>query len=198
MYEKKKEDKFLPAPLGRRYYASVRLENMHLLNVSRESLHARERRDRFLRAAATTPLTLKLHICNIDRILVQFNPLRRSTSRRAATAVLTARSVYERRLYVTVLLRDAVIDAIGHVFELPVAIVPATFVHDVLRGVRAYRSRALQLAAILVHLDRSFLPCLLLPRRQFPPLERKWFYVLRDQSRCVTAQSVGKQLAKPF
>lgn len=141
----------------------MRLENMHLLNVSRESLHARERRDRFLRAAATTPLALKLHICNIDRILVQFNPLRRSTSRRAA--VLTARSVYERRLYVTVLLRDAVIDAIGHVFKLPVAIVPATFVHDVLRGVRAYRSRALQLAAILVHLDRSFLPCLLLPRR---------------------------------
>lgn len=75
----------------------------------------------------------------------------------------------------TVLLRDAVIDAIGHVLELPVAVVPATLVHDVLRSVCANRSRALQLAAILVHLNRPFLPYLFLPRRQFPPLERKWF-----------------------
>lgn len=103
------------------------------------------------------------------------------------TVLLTARSIYERRLHVTVLLRNAVIDAIGHVLELPVAVVPAAFVHNILRGVRAYRSRALQLAAVLVHLDRPFLPCLLLSRWQFPPLERKWrkvylfmFYVINS------------------
>lgn len=122
-------------------------------------------------------------------------------------AILTARSVYKRRLYVTVLFRDAVIDAIGHVLELPVTVVPAALVHDVLRGVRAHRSRALQLATVLVHLDRPFLPSLLLSCRQFPPLERKWFYVLRDQSCYVTRkslQTVGKTILtckwfdKPF
>lgn len=89
------------------------------------------------------------------------------------------------------------IDAIGHVLELPVAVVPAAFVHDVLGGVRAHRSRALQLTAVLVHLDRPLLPCLLLSCRQFPPLERKWFYVLCDQSRYVTRkpwQTVGKTI----
>jgi len=140
-YEKK--DKFLPAPLGRRYYASMGLENVYLLNVSRESLHARERRNRFLRSAATTPLTLILHIYNINKISVQFSLLRCSTMCRAVAIVLTTRSICKRRLYVTILLRDAMIDAIGHVLELPVAVVPATFIHDVLHGVCAYCSRAL-------------------------------------------------------
>lgn len=116
---------------------------------------------------------------------------------RTAAAVLTARSIYERRLYVTILLRNAVIDAIGHILELPIAVVPTAFVHDVLCGVRAYRSRTLQLAAVLVHLDRPFLPCLLLSGRQFPPLERKRFYVLLDQFCYVTRnpwQTVGKTI----
>jgi len=137
------------------------------------TLHARERRDRFLRSAATTPLTLILHIYNINKISVHFSFLRCSTMCRTVTIVLTTRSICKRRLYMTILLRDAMIDAIGHVLELPVAVVPATFIHDVLRGVCAYCSCALQLATILVHLDRSFLPCLLLSRWQFPPLKRK-------------------------
>lgn len=106
---------------------------------------------------------------------ISHNLISRAVQYRAIATVLTARSVCKRRLHVTVLLRDAVIDAIRHVLELPVAVVPAAFVHDVLRGVRAHRGRALQLAAVLVHLDSSFFPCLLLSRRQFPPLERKWF-----------------------
>lgn len=163
--------------------------------MSRESLHARERRDRFLCSAATTPLTLILHICNVDRMLVRSSPLRPCIR---GCAVLTARSVYERRLYMTILLRDAMINAIGHIFELPVAVVPAAFVHDVLRGVRIHRSCALQLTAVLVHLDRPFLPRLLLSRRQFSPLERKRFYVLRDQSRLRYSQSVANSWQNHF
>lgn len=143
----------------------MRLENMYLLNVSCESLYTRERWDRFLRSAATTPLALILHVYNIDIISVQFSSLHYSMSRCAAAAVLTARCIYKRRLYVTVLFRDAVIDAIGHVLELPVAIVPTTFVHNILRGVRAYCRCTLQLTAVFVHFDRPFLPCLLLSRR---------------------------------
>lgn len=92
------------------------------------------------------------------------------------TIMLTARSVHEWRLHMTVLLRDAVIDAIGHVLELPIAIVPTTFVNHVLDSGRGYRyRRTLQLSPVLVHLDRSFLPSLLLPRGQLPPLEGKSF-----------------------
>lgn len=66
--EKRKRIKYLLASLRRWYYAPVRLENMHLLNVSRESLHTRERRDRFLRSATATPLTLVLHVCNMKNV----------------------------------------------------------------------------------------------------------------------------------
>lgn len=96
--KRKKEDKFLPAPLRRWYYATMRLKNMHFFNVSCESLYTRERWDRFLRSAATTPLALILHIYNIDRISIQYSPLHHSMSCYAAAAivVLTTRSVYKR------------------------------------------------------------------------------------------------------
>lgn len=70
----------------------------------------------------------------------------------------------------TVLLGDAVIDAVGHVLELPVAVVPAALVHHILGRVGADRSGPFQLSAVFVHLDRSLLPGLLLARRQSPPL----------------------------
>lgn len=85
----------------------------------------------------------------------------------------------------TVLFRDAMIDAIGHVLELPIAIVPTTLVHYVLRRVRGYRYCCpFQLSPVLIHLDRSFLPGLLLSRRQLPPLEGKsLLHVVRRQAR---------------
>lgn len=43
----------------------------------------------------------------------------------------------------TVLFCDAMIDAVSHVLELPIAIVPTTLVHYVLRSIRAYRGRSL-------------------------------------------------------
>jgi hypothetical protein len=84
------------------------------------------------------------------------------------------------------LLRDAVIDAVSHVLELPITVIPTALVHYILRGVCAHRSGPFQLAAVLIHLDRPLFPSLLLSRWQFPPLKRKSFYVLRDQFRLFT------------
>lgn len=89
--------------------------------------------------------------------------------------MLTARCIHEWRLHVTILLRYAMIDAVGHIFELPIAIVPTTLVHHVLRGVRAHwNSRTFELSPVFVHFDRPFLPSLLLSCWQFPPLKRKF------------------------
>lgn len=80
--------------------------------------------------------------------------------------MLTGGGVHKRRLHMTVLFRDTMIDTIGHIFELPVTIIPATFVYYVLRGIRAHRDgRSFHLSTVLIHFDRSFFPGLLFPCR---------------------------------
>lgn len=77
----------------------------------------------------------------------------------------------------TTLLGDAVVNAIGHVLELPVAIVPATFVSQIRRAYCDSAGAVLKaIATVLVGPDCSLLPGLFLASREFSPLKVIYFY----------------------